>query len=46
VANKTITGELKKQIDGYLEKITAAEMKLVLKALTQEKKRRKRKKKK
>lgn len=44
MTNKTITGELKKQIDGYLEKITKKEMQLVLKALTQEKKRRKRKK--
>ena len=46
MSNSIINGELKKQIDGYLERITEKEMKLVLKALSQEKKRRKRKKKK
>jgi len=46
MSNSVITGELKKQIDGYLENITAKEMKLMLKTMTQEKKRRKRKKKK
>ena len=42
----SLQGDLKKQIDGYLEKITRKEMQLILKSLTQEKKRRKRKKKK
>ena len=44
--SKIIVGQLQEQLDDYLNNLNANELKIVLRSLTQEKKRRKRKKKK